>query len=164
MPLEYMLLIIIMLIIIPVVAISSNDTAFFIITSLVLVIATIKSFHTNFFGIDKKDNSDNNELLAEIEDQINLDLYKIGKGFQTIKTLIIIVFFIYCTFYFHDLWLKALSAFVIVHWINTLIYNLNEKVEDKPKEKVGPIKRFYLIIVNLSSIVIITFSAYNKFI
>ncbi|MDQ2086027.1 hypothetical protein RBH29_06185 [Herbivorax sp. ANBcel31] len=164
MQLEYMLLIIIMLIIIPIVAISSNDTAFYIITSVIIAIASMKSFYNNLFGINEKKDDDDKEFLEEIENQINLDLNKLGKGFQTIKSLIVILFLLYCTFYLHHFWLKALSMFVVVHWINILINNLNRNTDDDLKEKKSFLKRFYLLIVNICALVIITFSAYSKFI
>ncbi len=164
MQLEYMLLIIIMLIIIPIVAISSNDTAFYIITSIIVAISSLKSFYNNFFGISEEEMDEEDiEFLEEVESQINLDLYKLGKGFQTIKSLIVILFYIYCAFYLHHFWLKALSIFVIVHWIYTLIYNLKKSFNDYSKENVSVLKRLYMLFINISALLIITFSAYNKF-
>lgn len=167
MQLEYMLLMIIMLIIIPIVAICSNDTAFYIITSIIVVISSLKSFYNNFFGITVKSEMDEEDkkLIEEIENQINLDLYKLGKGFQMIKVLVIMLFYIYCAFYLHEFWLKALSIFMIVHWINILVNNLNTSIDDSSEEKKSSLlKRMYMIFVNISAIIIITFSAYSKFI
>jgi hypothetical protein len=164
MQLEYMLLLIIMLIIIPIVAISSNDTAFYIITSIIVAISSLRSFYNNFFGISEEEMDEEDiEFLQEVESQINLDLYKLGQGFQTIKSLIVIVFYIYCAFYLHHFWLKALSVFVIAHWISTLIYNLKKSIDDNSNEKVSVLKRIYMLFVNISALVIITFSTYNKF-
>lgn len=165
MQLEYMLLIIIMLIIIPIVAISSNDTAFYIITSIIIAISSLKSFYNNLFGINVKEmDEEDKEFIEEVESQINLDLYKLGKGFKVIKTLVIILFYIYCAFYLQHFWLKALSIFVIVHWVNILIYNLNKSIDDKDSRKeIHFLGRFYMLIVNIAAIVIITFSAYSKF-
>jgi hypothetical protein len=166
MQLEYMLLIIIMLIIIPIVAISSNDTAFYIITSIIVAISSLKSFYNNFFGIrisEEDIDEEDIEFLEEVESQINLDLYKLGKGFQTIKSLIIIVFYIYCAFYLQYFWLKALSIFVIVHWVYILFYNLQKSIDCNSKEKESFLKRFYMLIIIISALVIISFSAYSKF-
>lgn len=164
MQLEYMLLIIIMLIIIPIVAISSNDTAFYIITSIIVTISSLKSFYNNFFGISEEEMDEEDiEFLEEVESQINLDLYKLGKGFQTIKSLIVILFYIYCAFYLHHFWLKTLSTFVIVHWIYTLINNLKKSFNDYSKENVSFLKRLYMLLINIFALLIITFSAYSKF-
>lgn len=164
MQLEYMLLIIIMLIIIPIVAISSNDTAFYVITCIVVAISSLRSFYNNFFGISEEVMDEEDiEFLQEVESQINLDLYKLGKGFQTIKSLVVILFFIYCAFYLRYFWLKALSVFVIVHWIYTLIYNLKQSMDDIPVEKISFLKRVYMLFISISALVIITFSAYSKF-
>jgi hypothetical protein len=137
-----------MLIIIPIVAISSNDTAFYIITSIIVTISSLKSFYNNFFGISEEEMDEEDiEFLEEVESQINLDLYKLGKGFQTIKSLIVILFYIYCAFYLHHFWLKALSTFVIVHWIYTLINNLKKSFNDYSKENVSFLKLLYMLLL-----------------
>lgn len=162
MQLESMLMFLLMLIVIPILAISANDTAFFIIFAAVLAIAALKSIYNALFDTEIEPEENGNEIIDDIEEQIDLDMRRLGTGFNVVKGLIIVLFFVYCTFYLNFIWLKVLSSLVILYWLVSIKDNLtSDTEEDAPKRNI--FSRALFIIVNISSLVIISFSAYNKF-
>lgn len=162
MQLESMLMFLLMLIVIPILAISANDTAFFIIFAAVLAIAALKSIYNALFDTEIEPEENGNEIIDDIEEQIDLDMRRLGTGFNVVKGLIIVLFFVYCTFYLNFIWLKVLSSLVILYWLVSIKDNLtSDTQEDAPKRNI--FSRALFIIVNISSLVIISFSAYNKF-
>ncbi|MFZ5986504.1 MAG: hypothetical protein ACOYWZ_05170 [Bacillota bacterium] len=164
MQLEGMLLILIMLIIIPVLAISSNDAAFFIVTAILISFSSIKSIYAALLKVKDESDDDKDEVFAEIEEQVDMDLSKIGTGIKVIKNLVIVLFFGYCSFFLNTFWLKALCAFVIIYWVNDIRLNLRQKENSTSQDYFSLISRFLVITISISSLLLISLSAYNRFI
>ncbi|NLD48398.1 MAG: hypothetical protein GX660_14605 [Clostridiaceae bacterium] len=162
MQLQRMLLILLMLIIIPIIIISSNDSAFFIILAIILSLASLKSIIENLFISIEDDIDLSDDMIDEIEDQTNLNIYKFGIGLSVIKDLVIILFFVYCNFYLYSFIYKILFTFVTLYWLNDLVSSI--KNPDKNNSQLKGIKvRFINVLTNLSSLLIIIIVAYNKF-
>ncbi len=164
MQLQGMLFILLMLIIVPILVISSNDTAFFIIFALIMVIASFKSINNNLFNNEDDSDDSNIEFLEEIEEQLNIDINKFGAGLKVVKDLAVIIFFIYCNFYLNTIWLKVILTLLILYWVTDLksvIHSMKESLDVDSKSTIKT--RFISLIMNLSCLLIIAVTTFNKF-
>lgn len=166
MQLEGMLLLLVMIIIIPVLSIVSNDTAFFTILSLVLSFSSIKNIITTFFPVINEEDEETKELLEELEENIDFDIHKIGKGLDTAKALIIILFFIYSSFFVDLILYKVAISFIIVYWIRYIVKSI-KSIEDVGELSSDGNSSFFEkglgLLINILSLFIILTSAYNIF-
>jgi len=160
MSIESMLMLILTLILIPVLLVASNDTLFFIVSGVILVFAALKSLYNILFGTDMEFDESEPGVLDEIEDLISFDLNKFRVLYNNAKSILVIVFFVYCTFYLNQLWLKFLCVFVIIYWLGSIIHNLKF---DENQEFKYTVPQLLVFLVDLSSIILISFSAYHKF-
>lgn len=166
MQLEGMLLLLVMIIIIPVLSIVSNDTAFFTILSLVLSFSSIKNIITTFFPVINEDDEETKELLEELEENVDFDIHKIGKGLEIAKALIIILFFIYSSFFVDLILYKAAISFIIVYWIRYIVESVKSKEDDgelSSDRSNSFFEKGLSLLINILSLFIILTSAYNIF-
>jgi hypothetical protein len=160
MSIESMLMFILTLILVPVLLIASNDTLFFMVLGVILVFAALKSLHSILFGTDMELDESEPGILDEIEDLISFDLNRFRVLYKNAKSILVIVFFVYCTFYLNPLWLKFLCAFVIVYWLGSIKHNLKIDINQEFKDTVP---KLLVFLVDMSSLILISFSAYYKF-
>lgn len=166
MQLEGMLLLLVMIIIIPVLSIVSNDTAFFAILSLILSFTSIKNIINTFFPVINEEDEETKELLEELEDNVDFDIHKIGKGLEIAKALIIIVFFIYSSFFVDLILYKAAISFIIVYWIRYVVKSIKSKddyVELYSDEDNSFFEKVLSLLINILSLIVILAAAYNIF-
>lgn len=159
MSIESMLMFILTLILIPVLLIASNDTLFFVVLGAILAFSALKSIHSTLFGSDTEYDDAEPGVLEEIEDLINFDLNKFKVLYKNSKSILVIVFFIYCMFYINLMWLKLLCAFVIVYWLGNINHNLKVDSNNEFKDTIPGLLVFS---VDLSSFILIFICAYNK--
>lgn len=165
MQLEGMLLLLIMIIIIPVISIVSNDTAFFIILSLVLSFSSIRNIINPFLTNASEDDEETKELVEEFKDILNFDFNKIKLGIRTSKAMIIILYFIYSCFFIDLFIYKIATVFLIVYWIRYIVENIKNNPEDgnSSETQISFFDMSLSFLVNLTSLVVILTTAFNRF-
>ncbi|WP_010246620.1 hypothetical protein [Acetivibrio cellulolyticus] len=160
------ILFLLIILIIPIISIFSNDTAFFIILSLVLSFLSAKNILSTFFHIVSGDDDETKELLEEIEETIDLDFQKIEKGLKISKALVIILFFIYSTFFMDLFIFKIVTSFIIVYWLRYIVDTIKSKTEDEKvsSDSQSPFfEQALSLLINILSLVTIVVTALNKF-
>lgn len=167
MQLEGMLLLLIMIIIIPVLSIFSNDTAFFIILSLVLSFSSMNKILNPFLPISNDDDDDETkELIEEVKESTNLDFHKLKSGLKTAKALVIILYFIYSSFFMELFIYKVATSFIIVYWIHYIVETIKNNSEDENIDSNHPnstFDQFLSIIVNAITLILILITIYTRF-
>jgi len=162
---EGILFLLIMIIIIPVIFIISNDTAFFIILSLILFFSSMKKILKPFLPDDRENDEETKELVEEVKDNINLDFNKLKLGTRTAKALIIILYFVYSTFFMSFLYYKVVAVFIIVYWIRYIAQNIKNNADEEinSENQTSFFGRALSLIVNIISLILILTTTYHKF-
>lgn len=163
MQLQSLFLTIFMLIIIPIMILSSNHNVFYVLMGLALFITSFKNIHYQIFDSNDYYLEDSDNSTEDIEAELNLDVKKFGIGTHIAKDLIIILFFIYCTFYIHSDWLKVAIFTLCFYWVNDIVLNLIPiKYSFIPihEEKFPALIE---ILISSLTILILVFVTFNKF-
>lgn len=157
---------------IPIIIMSANHNVFFILIALVLFIVSVrdirnilmfmKDFKSQGDYVVEDDMSDEREIVEELEDMTNINIRKFSIGISLAKSLIIILFFVYCSFYVEGLMLKALISSLILYRIY-LITNLLFPKSIVTQEKPPMILYITKIAYDMISVAIIVASLYLRY-
>jgi len=165
MELEKLILFLLMLVILPIMILSSNHNIFFIITGIIIIIISIRNLYIIIFKVNINEIDDEDEYLDDPYDSEEFNIAKIGLGTVVVKNLVVILFFVYCVFHINLYILKILISIIIAYYIYYLKNSINEIKEEEDKEQLEfPLGRVIGFAVNLSAIIIVIFTACNKFI
>lgn len=162
MQLEGLIFIVLMLVIMPVISLSANHNVFFIVTAAILFIVSLRNIYGLVLNLDMESDTADDELLADLEESINLDMRKFGIGTKVVKNLIAILFFVYSLFYVYGFWLKIMILIIILFWLYNAFHNMLPGNTDVKVKK--SLRRIFNIFINISTIFLIAVIAYNKFI
>ncbi|NMB34171.1 MAG: hypothetical protein GX992_08110 [Clostridium sp.] len=158
MSLESMLIFIVVFL--PLLIIASNDTLFFLVLGLVISFSALRSIQNAFAKAEPKDVDTNQDDIEDVEDFLNFDLNKFKILYQISKSILLIAFFVYCAFYLNHPYLKMLNVIVIFYWIAVTRYHIVNKENKEYKNLISQLLFFF---VNISSLILISFSVYFKF-
>jgi len=164
MQLQGLLFILFMMIAIPLTLLITDHNTFFVIIAIIIFTNNIKNISNIIFDNIQHIfiNNEENEDLNEIEEIINLDVKKIGKGARVVKVLVVILFFIYCIFYIKLFWMKSICVLLITYWSYSLFntFKVDEHIRIEYKTRI---ENFFSISIDLLSIIIILSVIYKKF-
>lgn len=163
MQLRALILMLIMLILVPMVILSANHNVFFIITGLLLLILSMRNIHNYLFKVISEPDETEDELESELKESMDFDVKKFGAGTKVVKNLIIILFFLYCTFYINQLIFKMLLAFIIVYWIRDIMSNVVLKRAGDKEYGVNAVSGLFHLTTNIGTIILIILVAMAKF-
>lgn len=156
----------IMIFILPVVIISANHNAFFVVIGLVLCIHSLKSMNTIVGKNIKLNIKQNKELISELEEVINLDFKKFGKGVKIVRNLIILLFILYCFFYIQSDFLMLISVAIVLYWVRDCFQVLDDS-KKITNYYINNIYSFYIkafsFLIHLGTLVLILNVAMIKF-
>ncbi len=159
------ILFLLMLIILPIMILMSNHNIFFIITGIVIIIISIRNLYVIIYKVNINEIEDDDENIDDLYDNEELNIAKIGLGTVVVKNLIVILFFVYCVYHINSYILKVLVSINIAYYIYYLKNSIIESKKAENKEKLEfPLGRILGFVVNLTSIIIVIFTACNKFI
>ncbi len=144
--------------VIPIMILSSHHEIFFVLMAAILLVSSIRSLHKGLSGSDGGSPEADGDLEEEFEEIMNIDMEKFGTGIDVAKSLIIILFLVYCAFYLNSLLFKVLSALAILLQVSFISKNVKEKY-DMPR--IQGISHLFSSALNL---VVILFTLLNKLI
>lgn len=148
---------------IPLSLILSDHEVFFIIAGFYLLVTSIKNSHVRSLRRHQKMLSLFVDSDAEeYEEETGLDFRKINTGTRIVKSLVIILFILYCNFYTSSLFFDLLTAFICVYHINDIIMYLKHYKRNHPL-KISKLKGLAFLGVNFATAVLIVVVAFNKF-
>ncbi|HOJ11733.1 MAG TPA: hypothetical protein PK733_14215 [Clostridiales bacterium] len=165
MQLQGFLLMIFIFVILPVFVLFSNHTVFFIVMSVILFINSLRLIYYSISGlkhvipeIDEEDK----EFIDNIEASTGFNFKRFDTGADISKYLIIILFYIYCSFFIRSVYIKILISSVIVYWIYHIIKSFKESRHSNIKTSISSIlERILNFVIGSSSAFIIAFAAYT---
>lgn len=162
MQLQGLVLMLLIMIIMPLMLLFSNDNVFFMVMLVVLLMSSFKHINLILYKKNKELTQLDDEIVDDIEETMNIDIKKFGNGIQVARNMIIILFFIYCSFFVHSFVLKFFIAAIIIHKIyeiiNNIVYHVNENY------KINNVfKTLFTLLMKVITIIVIAFTACNKF-
>lgn len=161
MQLQGFLIMLFVLVIAPVVILSSNHNLFFVVMSGILLTTSIKNIYLALAGVKKEIPVKDEEFIDEMEGMTGVDMKKLGAGTRIVKKLIIVLFFIYCSFYLKPMVFKVLLSAIILYQLHEIkeIARQGSGPEEKSKGQSG---KFLTLSVNVSRIITILSTFYIK--
>jgi hypothetical protein len=152
----------------PVIILFSNHDIFFIIIALILIISSIKNLYQTI--IKPPDiQSENESIFEDYGEDEDLSSEGMGISARIVKNLVVILFYIYCTFFIYSIAFRAVVLIIILYWLHDTI-NSPARPTDSTDISTPPIKTNTSVqgalsfFVNIGSILMIIFVTCNKFI
>jgi hypothetical protein len=147
----------------PILLLSANHNVFFVLVGLILLFSSLKNIFV--FFTDNKDSQDmeDEETIEDFEAASGFDMKRMGFGVKIALNLIIILFFIYSSFYLNPFWIKIIIALSILYRIFDINFILKSH---KPGEKIQTLNsfnKFLYLASNIFAVFIIAAAAYLKF-
>ena len=168
MELRGLLLVLFTIILIPLLLLSASQDAYFILMGLVLIITSIRNVKVILFrsklSEDKRLKEDkSNETIEDLEASLNININRFKIGLNIAKCMVIILFFIYCSFFLRSIFYDIPISIIILYWINN-IFNIAKRGINKLEIRTA--NRYELVtflFINSLSICITIMAAYSKF-
>lgn len=148
----------------PLVLLFSNHDIFFIAVALIISITSVVNIKTGIFGKNPSEPSeDEKEAVSDLEDYINLDLEKLGKGTRVVRHSIAIIFFVYSSFYIHSSFLRVMVALALVYWIYKILQDLLNAESPVLSFFSSGLYNFIAALSSMAMLLVIAAAALNKF-
>ena len=159
MQLQGILLIFFLAVFLPITILSSNQDAFFLILSIILSVLAIKNIYVNFFDKSIEELSeDNDDEVNELEDLLGMDVKKLAKGFNVALTMVTVLYFMYCIFFLHALFVKIVIYLIIIFHIHGIVIYLKGSENRK-----GLVFRVWMLAVYSGTLLVTVTVALNKY-
>lgn len=144
---------------IPVMILFTNHNIFFIVSALFLLVSSIgriqAALSPQAFEASKVEEDDDTEADE------NPEIVRFNLGVKAVRNLIVVLFFIYCTFFSEGFVFKLMSAFAIVYWLRQTILDLTEGTGMWERQN-RPYERLASFTAGACSILLIAMVAYTK--
>lgn len=153
-----------MLVAIPLMFILSDHDIFFISAGIFLLVTSIKN--TSLASLRKRKREIyiyDEEEIEELEEETNLNIRKISTGTKVVKSLTIILFVLYCTFYTTYLFFDILASFICIYYINDIVMYI-KRYRLKNALQISRLKNIAFLCVNIATVLLILAAVFNKFI
>ena len=165
MPLQNFLAMIFVFVILPLFLLFSNHIFFYITMSLILLVYSIRSIYFSLSGkkiITPELDEEDLEFIDNLKTTTGFDLKWFNTCIKIARYLIVILFYIYCSFLANSMIVNILVSIVILYWIHRIIDSYKEKINIKT---ILPfyIERIITLIANTSSAFVIAFVSIVKF-
>ncbi len=152
-------LLFIIVVAIPMIALSSNHEIFFVVMSLTITVISVRYIFRLLAGESLKGNETDDEMEEELEDLMEIDVKRFGKGLSIACNLIAIVFMFYCSFFLETIILKAIASFAIILQIYLIL-----KKSAKTAFPFNPNKhKPQIVLSSVLNIAVVLFTVLNKF-
>lgn len=148
----------IIIIAIPIIALSSNHEIFFAVTSLIITVLSLRNVFKLLSGESLMGGEADEEMEEELEDLIEIDVKRFGKGISVAGNLLAILFLFYCAFFLETTILKALASFAVILQIYLILKktgrnsNLFEPDKHKPQ----------IVLSSILNLAVVIFTVLNK--
>ena len=151
--------------ILPIAVFFTNHDMFFIIMSIILFVTSIRSIHTRIFKSKKNPDSGEREIIEqEMEESINLDIKKLSTGTKVARSMFVILFFTYSSFFVPSILIKALFSLEILYWSYKIVENLTKNKNNPFIIKNKALKGFLEFSSGVLTVILIAIAIYSKFI
>ena len=148
----------IIIIAIPIIALSSNHEIFFVVMSLIITVISVRYIFRLLSGESLKGNEADEEIVEELEDLIEIDVKKFGKGISVASNLLAILFMIYCAFFLETIILKAVASFAIILQVYLILKKAGRNALPFDPGKHKP----QVVLSSVLNITVVIFTVLNK--
>jgi hypothetical protein len=157
------------LIVLPAIVLFSNQDIFFVMVAIFLLVTSIKNLYQAVISPADIRQNEFEDIFEDYNEDEDLNPENITVNTKIVKNLIIILFYIYCTFFIYSFIFKAFVYAIILYWLYDTI-NPSPKTAEagslvsdpiKPNSNLRNILSFF---VNTGTIIMIVFVTCNKFI
>ncbi len=143
---------------IPVLLISTNHELFFILASIIVIIASVGFIFSSISGVEFPINEKDEQIEEELEDLTNIDIKKLGTGFSILYNMLSILLLCYCSFYLKAVVFKVIISIAVI----LQIFFIRKKYKENSSEINQKLIRPQLFAANVINITIILFTVINK--
>lgn len=163
MQLEGFIFFLFFLVVFPMMVLFADHDVFFMIVSLALIVLSVKNIYTLLSYNSKGDVQVADEETEYVEEAYGIDIRKVDLGFLVAKQLFVILFAVYCYLFIHALWQKAITLFVALHAVRTIIIGLmDSESQEENLFETGFIEKLFEFCSSVAVILLIVFVAMNK--
>lgn len=148
----------IILLAIPIAALSSNHEIFFIVMSFIVTVISVRYIFRLLTGESLKGNGADEEMEEELEDLIEIDVKRFGKGVSVAGNLLAILFIFYCAFFLETIILKAVASFAIILQVYFILKKAGKNTLPFDPDKHKP----QIVLASVLNIAVIIFTVLNK--
>ncbi|HHV96345.1 MAG TPA: hypothetical protein GXX37_07720 [Clostridiaceae bacterium] len=144
-------------VILPLFLLFSNHIIFYITMSLILLIDSIRSIYFSISGkkiITPELDEEDLEFIDNLKTTTGFDLKWFNTCLKIARYLIVILFYIYCSFIANSMIVNILVTIVILYWIHRIIDSYKEEINIKTVLPFN-IERIINLIANISSAFVI---------
>ena len=153
-----LLFLFVLVIAIPIFALSSNHELFFGIASLVVIIISVRNIVRLAADKSLEDDEPDEETVEELEDMMDIDAKKFGRGVSIICNMLIILLLIYSSFFLAALYMKIICALAILLQIHFIF-----KKAGKDGSSFSPDRhKIQILMSSILNITVIIFALLNK--
>ncbi|MCX8128964.1 MAG: hypothetical protein N3I35_02555 [Clostridia bacterium] len=173
MQLQGLMMMLFFTIVIPIIIMSANHNIFFMLVAAILLVISLKDIPIAFFHITKPGNNgagENNdiakdeEIAGELEDLTNINVKKFSTGVNFARSLILILFFLYCIFNVSSLPIKILITAILLYCMRVALNTISSHTSTGFLDNHPRLRAFTSLIIDLSIIFTIIVVAYNKYV
>ena len=151
-------LLFIVIITVPIIFLASNHEIFFLATTLIITVVSIKYIFRHFSGEGLQSSETDEDLEAELEDLIDIDIKRFGTGVSVVYNMLVILFLCYCAFFLETVALKSVTSFAILLQIHFIINKTGKHTPAFNADKHKP----QILLSSVLNIAVIVFAIMNK--
>jgi hypothetical protein len=148
----------IIIVAIPIIALSSNHEIFFVVMSLIITVISFRYVFRLLTGESLKVNEADEEMEEELEELIEIDIKRLGKGISVACNLFAIVFMVYCAFFLETIILKAVASFAIILQFYLILKKAGRKASPFDPDKHKP----QILLSSVLNMAVVIFTVLNK--
>lgn len=163
MPLQGLMLILFMIIIVPSLIIFANHEIFFILISIILFYTSLRNIYKKITNFNSLSSETNDEISDEFEQISNVNVKKFKDGISVSKNLIIILFFIYCSFIVSSFLIKILIALILTFRLISVINSFRSKIVETSHSLIINLKTTFSLLIDFLTTAIIIFISIKKY-
>ncbi len=158
MQLQGLLFMVFFLLVLPILALSTHQLIFFAVMAAIITFGAIQNIYNYFLSVGPDDDFEE-EAAEDMEDLLDLNMRNFGVGMQIVKNLLLVLFFVYCSFYLNSILLKIAAVLLIL----IQIYNIRKALSENPEggKEAASLDRNLAMASGVLSLVLIIFTSFN---
>ena len=163
MPLQGLMLFLFMIITIPILIIFANQNVFFILISAILFYTSLRNIYKKVFPFKNPPTEPEDDVSEEFEQTMNVNVKKFKDGISVSKDLIIMLFFIYCTFIVSNFLINIIIALILTFRLSNVFNSINTKEIVKNHFLIARLKAVLPIFIDILTTIIIILISMEKY-
>lgn len=166
MQLRGLMFLLLITIVIPITILLPSHNVFFMVVALLLIIDSARKIYVelNGEGFYFEEDDDIEEELEEFEELYEIDIKKFDEGIKVARNLVIILFYLYCSFFVTSFLLKVIVSGIMVYWTRETLRSIRNKLVIPGGKVLNAFRKMLVVGMNLFSIIFIAVVAYNKYV